>query len=110
MQTARIAAALFVIVAACGTSATTDDGGTDAGGVCCPITGEPLPCGCAHGGGWAPSVDQCPTSGICDGEHVSKDDHGCDMLVSDLSFCCLCAPDSGKKDAIADAPTDVTSE
>ena len=108
MQTARIAAALFCIVAACGTSQTSGDAGNSAdGGVCCPIVGEPLPCGCAKGGGWAESLDKCPTSGICDGAHTSKDTQGCDVLVADNSFCCLCAPDSG---ADAKQLADVTTE
>jgi len=95
MQIARIAAALFV-VAACGTSQTSGDGGTDAGGVCCPITGEPLPCGCAKRGGWAESLDKCPKDGICDGARTSTDSHGCDVLVADNSYCCLCIDASTK--------------
>lgn len=105
MQIARIAAALLFVVA-CGTSSqTSGDAGIDGGGgVCCPITGEPLPCGCAKGGGWAESLDKCPTSGFCDGAHTSTDSHGCDVLVQDSSFCCLCHDSGG------DVIEDVTSE
>jgi hypothetical protein len=124
LSTFFVAAAL---AAACGTSQTTGDGGTpdggatdggptpaDGGGFCCPITGSP-PCGCAGGGGWAASADQCPNQGgLCDAwQDVVTDSHGCPALASS-SKCCGCPPpqDSGADaaDASGDAATDATAE
>ena len=110
MHSARIAALAFALAAACGTTSTPPDGGApaDGGGVCCPIVGSP-PCGCAGGGGWAPSADQCPSQGgACDAWFdVTTDSHGCSALSAQPSKCCGCPP---PQDAAADAPADVTDE
>lgn len=60
-------------------------------GVCCPVKGTS--CGCAGGGGWATSADQCDSYCTADwAVKVVTDSHGCAALENDSSRCCGCPP------------------
>ena len=65
--------------------------GKPSSGVCCRIKGSS--CGCAGGGGWAPSADQCDSYCTADwAVKVVTDAHGCAALENDSTRCCLCKP------------------
>lgn len=129
MHSARIAAAVLALVAACGTDGSQTDAGTDTGksaschgldqsaspasggGFCCAASA-----GCSGGGlgGWVATASDCCSQWTSEQDQwfdPSTDAHGCTVMTPSFSHCCACPPpEDAASEAAADATADVTNE